>query len=272
MGSAVAAEFLDSAGGRIFALLRRPPGHDSRRCVLLVAPFAEEMNKSRRQMTLVAESLLESGMAVLCVDPIGTGDSEGEFSEATWRAWKVNIATALHWAEYVGTPVSAAIGVRLGCALMAEGLRDANLSVHRTVFWQPVASGRQFLTQFLRLRVAATMMGGGSETVEELKRTLASGRSVEVAGYELSPTLWQEIERVELVGALGAHLGEAALIELARADGGDLSVPTRRIVESGRSLGLAIEGVRIVGEPFWASTEIVTNVALVTATVQCLAA
>jgi len=75
--------FLDGPAGRIFAILRA--ASDARHAVLIIPPFGEEMNKSRRQFTEVAQRLVGNGFAVLVVDLYGTGDSEGEFSEASWE-------------------------------------------------------------------------------------------------------------------------------------------------------------------------------------------
>ena len=51
----VSGQFIDGAKGPIFVLAREPAA-GVRGCVLVVPPFAEEMNKCRRMVTEVASS------------------------------------------------------------------------------------------------------------------------------------------------------------------------------------------------------------------------
>ncbi len=266
------AAFVESAGGRIFALLREPaPERRSGRCALFVPPFAEEMNKCRRQVTETAKALVANGRSALIVDLYGTGDSDGDFADATWDIWKANVGTAIEWAEGRGLAVDALVAARLGCALAAESLRDAGRSVETTVFWQPVESGAQLLTQFLRLRVAASLMEADrKETVEELRAKLEAGEALEVAGYALGPALAAEIGRAELSGSLHRGLGELRVLEVGRARDDDLSVASRRVLAAAETVGIETEGARVPGEPYWTSTEVVVNAELVALTAQGL--
>ena len=271
MTQRILPQFIDSVDGRIFVLLRGEPAA-ARGCVLFVPPFGEEMNKTRRQIALTAQALVREGFSVLSVDLFGTGDSEGEFADATWESWKADVAAAARWAAQMGSPVTALVGVRLGCALAAESLAHAGLEVRRSVLWQPVESGKQFVRQFLRLRVAASMMSSVPENVEGLSSLLATGQAVEVAGYSLSPALCRQLERVEMPGFLGAHLGDIAVMEIGRAGEGELSPAGRRVASAAAGRGLNVQSIRVVGEPFWVASEIVVNPELGTLTVQHLAA
>ena len=264
--------FLNTSRGRIFLLLRAPGEAASvQRCVLFVPAFAEEMNKCRRQVTETTNALVANGLSALVVDLYGTGDSEGEFSAATWDGWKSNIDTAMAWAGRAGLPIEGLVATRLGCALAAESLRDTGRNVQRTVFWQPVHIGRQYITQFLRLRVTASMMeGDAKETVDGLKARLNCGERLEVAGYELPPELWRAIENIELSASLSDSLGQLRLVEVGRARDGELSVVGRRLVDAAQERDIDTSGVHISGEPFWSTTEIVVNPELTELTVQFL--
>lgn len=250
--------FLDGAAGRIFLLFRSAA--KAQRCVLFIPPFAEEMNKCRRQFTETTHALVESGFAVLVLDLFGTGDSEGEFSEARWETWKSDVSAALDWIELTGLAPYALIAARLGCALAAESLEEAEKAVDRSVFWQPVANGRQFMTQFLRLRVAASMMEGGSkETVEALRKRLDHGEILSVAGYELSPELRQSIENVDLSACMSKNLGDVKILEVSTTGSGELSMAGKQLATAAEGFGVEIAGERLVGEPFWSTTEIVVS-------------
>ncbi|MEX2123354.1 MAG: hydrolase 2, exosortase A system-associated [Woeseia sp.] len=263
--------FLESSAGRIFLLLRAPA--KARRCVLFVPPFGEEMNKCRRQVTETAKALLAGGYAALVVDLFGTGDSDGEFAEATWSTWKSDIVAAIAWIGANGLSLQALVATRLGCALVAESLRDTGSNVQKTVFWQPVENGRQYMTQFLRFRVAASMMeSDGGETVENLKERLDRGETLEIAGYPLTPELWRAVEAVDLAAFIDPCLGQLAIFEVGRARENELSIAGRRLAVKAQEQGIESTGRRIPGEPFWSTTEIVVNPELTQRTTEYLLA
>ncbi len=263
--------FLDTAAGRLFALFKAPAYAE--RCVLFVPPFAEEMNKVRRQLSCADRSLSRKGIATLAIDLFGTGDSEGEFVDASWSVWKQNVASAFHWANDFGVPIDTLIANRLGCSLAVEALFDLDYSVRKTIFWQPVVSGRQYMTQFLRLRVASSMMeDDGAETVDGLRARLGEGESLEIAGYETSPQMWADVENSNLLGHLHSRLGEIVVFEIGRPRDGSLSPAGNKILKTAEQRNISVQGIRIPGEPFWTATEIVVNSQLVASTVQSIIA
>lgn len=230
------------------------------------------MNKSRRQVTETAEALVASGRAVLIIDVYGTGDSGGEFSAATWRTWKAEIESAMSWADNAALPVEDLVATRLGCVLAAASLKENARSVRRSVFWQPVDNGRRHIAQFLRLRVASSAMSSSeSESVDDLRTRLDGGEIIEVAGYELSPRLWKDIEAADLAASLSVGLGDLMIIE-AGVSGGPLSAVGQRLADTAAELGLSVSGEKITGDPFWVSTEIVTNPLLTEITTSFLVA
>lgn len=269
MRSRLEPVFVSSRSRRIFLLLHVPI--QAERCVLFVPPFAEEMNKTRRQFRETAEALANRGIASVLPDLSGTGDSEGGFAESRWETWKSDLHAAIEWAEASGLSVAGVLAVRLGCSLAAEALADLGRGVLRSAFWQPVESGSQLMTQFLRTRVAASLMRDAKETVEGLKNRLSGGESLEVAGYELAPELWRSIEQVRLSKLLSTFLGNLRIFEIGRTESRTLSAGTRNLIACGTSNGLEVQAQLISGEPFWMSTEIVTQPLLTEATVSFLA-
>ena len=269
-GSTLKPAFIDGQQGKLFVLLRRPVDHDSVACALIVPPFAEEMNKTRQLFTMVAQGLAARGIASVLPDLFGTGDSAGEFRHGDWRAWQDDLVKAAAWAESQGCRVSSLLSARLGCILGAETAARLPAPVERTVFWQPVLEGERFMTQFLRMRVAASMMEDRKETVGELREHLRNGQSLEVAGYELSPTLVAQVDGARLVPWLGDHLGRVHWVEVVRGEEGALSAPSRQVIEDARSTLRSMESHAIPGEPYWSATEIVRIPALVERTVDAL--
>jgi exosortase A-associated hydrolase 2 len=214
----LSGHFLGDPGRRAFVLLREPaaaaPGGGS---VLVVPPFGEEMNKSRRMIAETSQRLCEAGVTVVLPDLFGTGDSEGEFRDATLERWIDDLSSACRLAESRGRPVQAVLAVRLGSALAAAAARAGAVpAVTTSVWWQPVVDGKRHLAQFLRLRVAAgSMRGDDPETVEGLRGRSAAGETIAVAGYELSPALVSGLEALATDG-LPPQVGALHWIEFVR--------------------------------------------------------
>jgi len=181
------ARFLSGRLGALFTVERYPANDIAPTAsALVVPPFAEEMNRSRRFITALSERLALAGLHVNVLDPFGTGDSAGMFAEATWSGWVEDVRTGCAVLAREHTTPPWIIGIRTGALLALEAaLTEATDSVAGLVFLQPVTNGRRFLQQFLRTRIAANMRLGRSETTTELMQRLEAGECIDVAGYTL---------------------------------------------------------------------------------------
>ncbi len=255
--------FLAGSRGALFAVYHPPAaGMASRGGVLYAPPFAEELNKSRRMIAQQARRLATAGFGVLIPDLYGTGDSAGDFSNARWEIWREDLARCAVWLRQRGHEPLILWGLRLG-GLLATGL-IGEVAATRLLLWQPVLSGQRFLHQFLRLRLTADRLKGGSETLGRLQEALAAGQSLDVAGYELHPELAAALDQVRLTLPLPGV--QVDWFELTRAAEDSLVPVSRRIVDEWRSAGVAVHARTVVGEFFWATQEIAEAPALLDAT------
>jgi hypothetical protein len=86
------------------------------------------------------------------------------------------------------------------------------------VLCQPVASGRAYLTDLLRSRVAGSMTGDGPRvTIDALRERLAAGSGIEIMGYPIAPSMWAELEAVQLAEAGAGFAGEVDWLRLVAA-------------------------------------------------------
>lgn len=259
------AEFIGAAGRRVFALLRTP-ALATGECTLVVPPFAEEMNKSRRIVSDFARRARIEGRGVLCVDLAGTGDSDGEFADARVGRWIEDLGAAVAWSASLGWRVTSVLGIRFGALLAASFARRQEPGLRRATFWQPVTSGARLIEQFLRIRVMASRMEQGrSETAAELRARLMAGETLDVAGYALSAGLCADIDALDLHAELTASFPPIRWLEVVVDAAAPVTPGTQRALEKARSIGCQVDHVRVQGEPFWMATEIVTNPALVAA-------
>lgn len=254
--STTAGHFLPSRAGEIFLLVRSPP--QPRGSVLVVPPFAEEMNKCRRMVTEAALELCSMGHAVLVPDLYGTGDSKGDFAEARWELWQEDLQTVCAWGEANGMGVRGVLAIRLGAALSVSAAREGRLpTVATTVFWQPVLDGAKYLTQFLRLRTAGNLLAEGErESVADLRARLAAGERIEVAGYELTGGLTADLDAIVQPPEVPSRLGTVHWMEIVRTPEGRLSPTSKATIERLQGSGSRVTQHTFIGEPFWATVEI----------------
>jgi exosortase A-associated hydrolase 2 len=261
------AFFLPAEPGDRFCIFHSPADGSAGRGIVYAHPFCEEMNKARRIAALQSRRFAAAGCAVLQIDLFGCGDSSGDFADARWEIWKQDLRVALGWLKSrVDGPLDL-WGLRLGATLAADVARDPAMGIEQLLLWQPVSNGELFLTQFLRLRLAAEMLAeGAAQTgVRELRETLSRGAPLEIAGYDLSPELAAAIETLRLADLVPA-VKHVHCLEISSAGEPKVSPASLRTLEAWRSKGLDVRAAAVSGEPFWSTLEITECEALLTAT------
>jgi len=267
---ALDAFFLRVDGGERFCLFHPPQG-ECRGALLYVHPFAEELNRSRRMAALQARALAASGYGVLQIDLHGCGDSSGDFVETRWSGWKRDLEAASAWLDArLGQPLTL-LGLRLGAALALDFARGSSKPPAAIVLWQPVLAGQGFMTQFLRMRIAADMLAGGDTRAgtSALRAALARGETLEVAGYEVHPELVHAIDALDATAlaprGLPVHWFEVAALQ-------DRPIPpaAANTARAWRALGVQLQLRQVVGQQFWATLDTSECPALVAATVNAL--
>lgn len=259
--------FLPAGNGEQRLCLFHAPAGAPRSRVLYVHPFAEEMNKSRRMAALACRALAQAGHAVLQIDLRGCGDSSADFGDASWADWQADVRLGLDWldARVPDAPLWL-WGLRAGCLLTAA---DWGRPVNH-LFWQPMASGKLVLQQFLRLKLAAEMAGGASKgLMDQLKGELAAGRPVEIAGYRLGPALAAGLEAAKLSAA--GTPGRVEWLEVSTREDAVLTPVSEQAIKTWQDAGWAVRPQIVPGPGFWATSEIELAPGLIERTVEALA-
>ncbi len=245
--------FIQGSVGQIFCVQWYPsPRKPKLAPFVLVPPFGEEMNKSRHVMAALGRALAESGHPTVCFDPFGTGDSEGDFSEATLEHWRRDIDCVIDAFAH-GRTVSL-VGFRAGALLSAEAA--VRHDCKRLVLIQPLAEGRQQLNQILRLRVAAGISGGARETTGGLNRKLEEDGFLEVAGYSISAELANGLGSLSLADNAPSCVEGVRWLELVAQQDRPLMPQSRKLIDQWMEAGVNVDASVVACDQFWATQEL----------------
>jgi len=262
--------FLNSSGGAIFIIYH--PAQTTqlqKKDVILIPPFADEMNKSRRSVSLLARALSAQGIGTLIIDLFGTGDSQGKFSEARWDIWLADIKNSVDWLKQQGNERLSVLGIRLGAILAMDAVEKQKLPIDELVLWQPCLSGKVFLNEFLRLRTSNGSWNntGKKETLQDIRNMFLSGQSAEIAGYELPSQLAIAIDSKNLSAPHIDNNYPIHFFELVY-DGTELSPASKQLVENWQKHNLQISTRIINAPPFWTGNKVTVVPELLDLTIQ----
>jgi exosortase A-associated hydrolase 2 len=266
--SAQALRLPSASHGWRYAAFHPAQRGDAKACVLYVHPLAEEMNKSRRMAALQARALAAAGADVLLLDLLGCGDSGGDFGDAGWSQWIDDLRMACAWLQARSAGPLWLWGLRAGCLLAAAAAKQLD-SRCNLLFWQPTPSGKLVVQQFLRLRLAGEMLGGaGKAAMEGLRKQLADGEAVDIAGYRLNAALAQALEHSSLPPPQAG--GRLEWIELSSQAEGELLPASQPVVDRWLTASWAVQTQLVRGPAFWQTTEIEEAPALLDASVRAV--
>lgn len=243
--------FLTGSAGPLFALYL-PAIDGGKRAVLLLPPFVEEMNRARRMLRLQAGRLAEAGIAALLLDPFGTGDSAGDFADARWDIWVADVAVAAERLMSLGFTEIGLLGLRLGAMLAAAAAPRLPVACCATVLWQAATQGKTAIDELLRLRSLPGVLSDGAPTTSDgMRRSLAAGNALEVAGYEISPAMAAALDPLDLEGMGQPSLGEVTWLEIVRDPLLPMSCAGLRCIEAWRARGMTVGCHTVTGPMFW---------------------
>ncbi len=195
------AFFIQGIQRKLFSVYYPAKQGESSKFILHIPAFAEEMNCARHVISQQSRAFADQGYSVLQIDLFGTGESTGEFSDATWDIWKLDIDSACQWLALQGANTVTFWGLRLGSLLAMDCMSSVNLKVEKLILWHPVLFGEPFVTQFLRLKTVAGIMNGSLSQVKitDLKQQIMSGQFIEVAGYLINPEMMTILMQLDVL-------------------------------------------------------------------------
>jgi len=250
--------FISGQAGQLFSIFFPAIDNVNTQAIIHIPAFAEEMNKARQMVALQSRELSKQGYAVLILDLFGTGESSGCFGDATWLTWMRDIDAAITWLTQQGAQSISLWGLRTGALLALHYASQTQNKIDRMLFWQPIVNGEIFITQFLRLRVAAAMMDSNApqEKTSELKQQLLAGQAIEVAGYILNPDLVKPLMALRAEHLDCKLVQEVAIFEVVSDIANPGAMANTQLLAHLHDSNIETSLTKVIGEPFWASQEI----------------
>ena len=264
----IVPDFIQGIRGKLYTLHYTPSHIDSETECFVIAPaFAEEMNRCRYMCTMFAQAIAKHGYGFFSVDTYGTGDSEGDFREANWDQTCNDLLTATEYVSQLGYKKISILGIRLG-VLQAMQVAESVPDLHRLLFWQPVISGQAALTQFLRIRIAASLSRDETAgTTKEFEELVNRGECVEVSGYELSPGMFKGMKNAKLEAYSDFTKARVGWFTAIASEERKPPRVESIAIEKWRKKGANIDYSIVVGPPYWQVHERTLAPGLITATV-----
>jgi pimeloyl-ACP methyl ester carboxylesterase len=144
--------FFGESGASAFGILHQPRSSADRGSAVIVCPsIGFEQERCSRSIASLARTLAGAGHHVLRFDYPGTGNSPGRIGPGQLLRWlRATDAAIREIRNFSGTARITIIGLRVGALIAATALATREELVDRLILWDPVVSGREYLTSLRR--------------------------------------------------------------------------------------------------------------------------
>jgi hypothetical protein len=173
-------------------------GANDERCILIIPPLFDEMNRVRRMLVQTMRELSGRRISSVLPDLPGTNESRAKLLDQDLDTWRAALSAA-----------AAQVGATHVASLRGGTLIDDGISAPH---WRlaPV-KGSNLLKAMLRTRIAGDKEAGIVSTREQLIAS-AQHAPLELAGNVLSPAMLASLDKAEPV--LTGSVREVALDEI----------------------------------------------------------
>jgi pimeloyl-ACP methyl ester carboxylesterase len=140
--------FFGESGRQLYGVFHgADPAAYQSRSVLLLYPVGQEYMRIHRAYRRLADSLSDLGFDVLRFDYPGTGDSSGDFSEASLASWKTGAIQAYDELQTMAPSAQVdVVALRVGTIVARALVRERRVA--RLVLWEPRFEDAAYLRDF----------------------------------------------------------------------------------------------------------------------------
>jgi alpha/beta superfamily hydrolase len=226
--------FFGPGDRQLFGLLRRPPVPRGAG-VVLCAPHGHEFIRCHRALRELGHQLALAGFDVLSFDYHGTGDSGGDYEDATLPGCVQDTGAAIDALVARAAPrFIAVLGLRVGGAVALAAV-DGRSDVQALALWDPVVAGADLADDIARIAALQALPPLAQQDVEQS----------DVLAWSVSTELVRGIAGIDLCRALPPVLPPLLVLETGTEGGG------RRLADLARAQGQRAEHCRIDEARVW---------------------
>jgi len=255
--------FFRNKSCNLFGVLHSPDDHQKplfgkKLGFVFCHPFAEEKLIAHRVMVNLARRLTGEGIYCLRFDYMGHGDSDADFEDSTIETRLSDIHCAVEYlknryqVERIGL-----LGVRLGATLAALVCGSIPV-INALVLISPIVKGKPYIEQCLRSNLT-TQMAIFRKIVkdrEQLVRDLMAGEKVNIDGYLLTRTLYQQIEAINLLDGSSMLPQNVMLIQVSKNEKQEIEGDMMKLYQTYKILNGRTELLNLKEDHFWKDTKI----------------
>ncbi|MDY6896414.1 MAG: alpha/beta hydrolase, partial [Thermotogota bacterium] len=225
--------------------------------IVFCHPFAEEKLISHRVMVNLARRLSSDGYYVLRFDFMGHGDSEGDFENATVQTRLSDIMCAVDFLrETVNIDRIGLLGIRFG-ATLASLASEMDKSIDFLFSIAPVINGGTYIAQCLRSNLATQMTTFGKiiKTREQLIQEMMEGKEINIDGYLISQTFYEQAKNINLMENIGNHQNRVYILQISKKENQPLNKSFQELFSAYKQKGYDISIYNVADDLFWTDLE-----------------
>lgn len=207
--------FFPNGPYQLFGVLHEPDGERRDTAFAFVHPFGEEKLWAHRVFVSFARRLAAAGHTVLRFDCMGSGDSDGDFSESSIASSLSDVAAAVDLVRArSGARAVSLIGLRFGATIAAHAAET--LDIRQLVLWAPILDGGRYMQELLRINLT-TQMATHKEIRydrEALVGIMQQGGTANVDGYEMAYPYFAEASALQMATGRKSHAGPCLIVSI----------------------------------------------------------
>ncbi len=234
---------------RLFGILHQPTVAPSGWGWVFCHPFGEEKLWAQRVYVSFARLLAAQGAYVFRFDAMGSGDSDGHFSESSVESTLEDIAVAIETLKRSSDTVVKVglLGLRFGATLAALAA-EQHSDISKVVLWEPITDGAKYMQELLRvnLMTQTAIYKEIRHNREDLVRLMREGQTVNVDGYEVAYPYFAQASAINLNQETKRSAASWLIVQIGKA-----GAPIRPDLKALQASHAPADLREAVEEPFW---------------------
>lgn len=219
------AKFFGESARQLYGVYHRPEGRARDVGVVLCNPAPQEYRHAHWAYRKLAGMLAAEGFHAFRFDYFATGDSAGDSDAGTLDQWTTDIGSAANELRDIASLSRVSlVGIRIGAALATRASANG-LAVEDLVLWEPVVSGKAYLTE---LETAQSTYLSRVRPPEDNTRTPG-----ELLGYPMPPAVRESVGDIDLLRDASVAPRRVLIVT------GEERIAYQQLMERYRELGVA---------------------------------